>query len=75
MRAGESAREGGLFNDPWAAALAGPLGMGFLAERGWQATLSPAGAPEASYGRWSLPVIPAQAPELPHLWFVTGRKA
>ena len=123
VRAGKSAREGGLFNDPWATALAGPLDQtlelaaagsridfdiinsltltspltkswvemqaqagapwisslddlqGFLAERGWQTTLTPIGAPEANYGRWSLPVIPAQAPGLPHLWFVTGRKA
>ena len=58
---------------PWIGSLDDP--QGFLAERGWQATLTPIGAPEANYGRWSLPVIPAQAPGLPHLWFVTGRKA
>ena len=33
VRAGESARAGGLFNDPWAAALAGLLGMGWMKER------------------------------------------
>ncbi len=34
VRALESAREDRLFNDPWAAALAGPQGMAWAAERG-----------------------------------------
>ena len=34
VRALESAREDRLFNDPWAAALAGPLGMAWAAGRG-----------------------------------------
>jgi methyltransferase (TIGR00027 family) len=57
---------------PWIGALDDP--QAFLEERGWQANLVPIGAPEANYGRWSLPVIPANAPGLPHLWFVTGSK-
>ena len=36
VRALESAREDRLFNDPWAAALAGPQGMAWAAGRGDQ---------------------------------------
>ncbi|MFN2168954.1 MAG: class I SAM-dependent methyltransferase, partial [Anaerolineae bacterium] len=58
---------------PWIGTMDDPAG--FLADRGWQATLTPVGAPEANHGRWSLPVIPASMPGMPHLWFVTGQKA
>ncbi len=57
---------------PWTGYLDDPGGL--LSQHGWQATLTPIGAPGANYGRWSLPVIPAAAPGLPHYWFVTAEK-
>lgn len=57
---------------PWIGTLDDP--EGFLAIRGWQATAIPLGAPEANYGRWPYPVIPATIPGMPHLWFVIGKK-
>lgn len=57
---------------PWIGYLDDP--QGFLTGLGWQAGLVPIGGPQANYGRWTLPVIPAQAPGLPHLWFVTAEK-
>jgi hypothetical protein len=58
---------------PWIGTMDDP--QGFLAARGWQATLTPPGAPEANYGRWPYPVIPETMPGMPHLWFVIGEKA
>jgi methyltransferase (TIGR00027 family) len=55
---------------PWIGTMDDPLG--FLAARGWVGSLTQAGAPEANYGRWSLPVIPTLMPGLPHNWFVTA---
>jgi len=57
---------------PWIGSLDDP--QGYLASRGWDATLIPIGAPGANYGRWTLPVIPASMPDMPHLWFVIGKK-
>lgn len=109
VRAQESTRQDRLFDDPWAAALAGPEGATWieqspsvstvpmvlrtrffddfvqriaaqdrirqimlmaagLAEHGWQATLTQAGAPDASHGRWTLSVIPTTMPNFPHNW-------
>jgi len=48
--------------------------QGFLSARGWQASLTQAGAPDANYGRWTLPVIPTGIPNMPHNWFVTAQK-
>jgi methyltransferase (TIGR00027 family) len=56
---------------PWIGALDDP--EGFLAARGWKATLVPPGAPEANHNRWPYPVIPAEIPGIPRLWFVVGR--
>ena len=58
---------------PWIGALDDPQAA--LAALGRQATLSQAGAPEANYGRWTMPVIPTDAPGLPHNWYVTAYKA
>lgn len=55
---------------PWIGTMEDPVG--FLAERGWQATLSQAGAPDANHGRWTLPVIPTTMPNMPHNWFVVA---
>jgi len=57
---------------PWIGTMDDPVGS--LAERGWRATLTQAGQPEANHGRWSLPVIPTTMPEMPHNWFVTAQK-
>jgi len=58
---------------PWIGTIDDPVG--FLAARGWQATLTQAGQPDASHGRWTLPVLPTTMPDMPHNWFVTARKA
>jgi methyltransferase (TIGR00027 family) len=57
---------------PWIGTLDDPVG--FLAARGWRATLTQAGQPDVSHGRWSLPVIPTTAPGMPHNWLVTARR-
>jgi methyltransferase (TIGR00027 family) len=57
---------------PWIGTLDDP--EGFLAARNWKASLTPLGAPEASYDRWPYPVIPATVPGMPRLWFVVGEK-
>jgi methyltransferase (TIGR00027 family) len=57
---------------PWIGSMDDPAG--FLAGHGWSASLSQAGAPEANFGRWLLPVIPVLMPNMPHNWFVTAYK-
>lgn len=56
---------------PWLGTLEDPVA--FLAERKWMATLSQAGAADAHYGRWTLPVIPTTAQDMPHNWYVTAQ--
>jgi methyltransferase (TIGR00027 family) len=57
---------------PWIGTMDDPVR--FLAERGWHATLTQAGQPDANHGRWSLPVIPTTMPDMPHNWYVTAQK-
>lgn len=57
---------------PWLGTMEDPVG--FLAERGWLASLSQAGQPDAHHGRWTLPVVPTALPNIPHNWFVTAQK-
>ncbi len=57
---------------PWIGTLDDPVA--FLAARGWNATLSQAGAPDANHGRWHLPVIPTLMPDMPHNWYVCAEK-
>lgn len=63
---------------PWIGTMDDPIG--YLAERGWQAGLSQAGAGvehnaiDANHGRWPYPVIPVTMPDMPHNWFVTARR-
>ncbi len=57
---------------PWVGAMDDP--ESFLAERGWQAELTQPGAPDANFGRWTLPVIPVKMPNMPHNWYVTAQK-
>ena len=58
---------------PWIGTMDDPVA--FLAERGWQAGLTQAGAPDANHGRWVLPVIPVTMPDMPHNWYVTAQKS
>jgi methyltransferase (TIGR00027 family) len=46
----------------------------FLEARGWQVSLTQPGAPDAHFGRWTLPVIPVKMPGMPHNWYVTASK-
>jgi methyltransferase (TIGR00027 family) len=55
---------------PWLGTMEDPVAT--LAALGWAASLSQAGQPDASHGRWSLPVLPVAAADLPHNWFVTA---
>ena len=55
---------------PWLGTMDDPVG--FLAGLGWRAALTQAGQPDANHGRWTLPVVPATVPDLPHCWFVTA---
>jgi methyltransferase (TIGR00027 family) len=57
---------------PWIGTLDDPVG--FLAARGWRASLTQAGQKDANHGRWSLPVFPTTMPGVPHNWFVTAVK-
>jgi methyltransferase (TIGR00027 family) len=57
---------------PWIGTMDDPLK--FLAARGWKASIGQAGAADANYGRWTLPVIPVQMAEMPHNWYVTAQK-
>jgi methyltransferase (TIGR00027 family) len=57
---------------PWIGILDDP--QEFLSVRGWQATLTQAGQPDANYNRWPFPVYPVMMPDMPHNWFVTAQK-
>jgi methyltransferase (TIGR00027 family) len=57
---------------PWIGTMDDPVG--FLDPRGWRADLTQAGAEDADYGRWALPVVPVTAPESPHNWFVLAER-
>jgi O-methyltransferase involved in polyketide biosynthesis len=57
---------------PWIGTLDEPVE--YLAERGWTASLTQAGQPDASYGRWPFPVLPTTMPGVPHNWFVAARR-
>ena len=57
---------------PWIGTLDDP--ENFLEARGWQASLSQAGANEVHHGRWPYPVIPTSLPDMPHNWYVTAQK-
>jgi len=57
---------------PWLGTMEDPVG--FLAERGWRASLTQAGQPDANHGRWTLPVVPTTLPGFPHSWFVTATR-
>lgn len=56
---------------PWIGTMEDPLE--FMAQRGWEARLTQAGAEDANYGRWPYPIFPVTMPNMPHNWFVTAR--
>jgi hypothetical protein len=47
---------------------------GFMAARGWLASLTQAGAGDANHDRWPYPVFPVRMPGVPHNWFVLANK-
>lgn len=55
---------------PWIGTINDP--QGYLKQLGWEATLTQAGAEDASFGRWHLPVLPTQQADMPHNWLVTA---
>ena len=57
---------------PWIGTMDDP--EGFLAARGWEATLTQAGQAEANYGCWPFPVLPTRMPGMPHHWLVVARR-
>lgn len=57
---------------PWLGTMEDP--PAFLAERGWKATLTQAGAENANHNRWHLPVYPSDMPNMPHHWLVTAQR-
>jgi methyltransferase (TIGR00027 family) len=57
---------------PWVGTMDDP--EAFLEERGWKASLTQPGSPDANYGRWTLPVIPVKLAGLPHNWYVSAIK-
>lgn len=57
---------------PWLGVLDDPVA--YLSARGWKATLTQPGQPDANHGRWPYPVYPPTAPNLPHHWLVTAHK-
>ncbi len=57
---------------PWIGALDDP--EGFLAARGWQASLTHPGEEGANFGRWRHPVIPRTMPDMPRNWYVVARR-
>ncbi len=57
---------------PWIGTLDDPVGL--LSGLGWKVSLSQAGQPDANFGRWTLPVLPTEMPNVPHNWFVTAQK-
>ncbi|HTT00278.1 MAG TPA: SAM-dependent methyltransferase [Streptosporangiaceae bacterium] len=57
---------------PWRGALDDPAG--FLAGRGWEATLTQPGEPSANFGRWPFPILPRELPGMPRDWLVTARR-
>lgn len=57
---------------PWLGTLDDPAR--FLAERGWEATLTQPGEPGANYGRWLFPMLAPGLTGAPRNWFVTARR-
>lgn len=57
---------------PWLGTMDDPAAE--LTALGWEAAVTQPGEGESGHGRWTLPVVPAGATELPHSWYVTARR-
>ncbi|MBN2147847.1 MAG: SAM-dependent methyltransferase [Anaerolineales bacterium] len=57
---------------PWIGVLDDP--EEFLERRGWDVSITQAGAVDAHYKRWPFPILPVKMPGVPHNWFVTAEK-
>jgi methyltransferase (TIGR00027 family) len=55
---------------PWLGTMDDPAAE--LAALGWTAVVTQPGEGDSGHGRWTLPVLPAAASELPHSWYVTA---
>ncbi|MFN2137952.1 MAG: SAM-dependent methyltransferase [Candidatus Promineifilaceae bacterium] len=55
---------------PWIGTMNDP--QDYLQRLGWEAYLTQAGAEDANFGRWQLPVLPTLLPGAPHNWYVTA---
>jgi methyltransferase (TIGR00027 family) len=55
---------------PWLGTMDDPRAE--LEPLGWSVTVTQPGEGETGHGRWTLPVLPAGATELPHSWYVTA---
>lgn len=55
---------------PWLGTMDEPAAE--LAALGWEAEVTQPGEGDTGHGRWTLPVLPATARELPHTWYVTA---
>jgi methyltransferase (TIGR00027 family) len=53
---------------PWKSGIADP--GAFMSGHGWRSTVVLPGEPEASYGRWVMPVIPRTVPGIPRTFFI-----
>jgi methyltransferase (TIGR00027 family) len=57
---------------PWKFGVAEP--EAFFATKGWQASVVFPGEPEASYGRWVMPVVPRAIPGLPRTFLIRATR-
>lgn len=55
---------------PWLATMDDPAAE--LGAMGWRATVSQPGEGDSGHGRWTLPLVPAEATDMPHSWYVTA---
>jgi methyltransferase (TIGR00027 family) len=55
---------------PWLGTMDDPAAE--LGALGWRASVTQPGEGDTGHGRWTLPVIPATATDLPHSWYVTA---
>jgi methyltransferase (TIGR00027 family) len=55
---------------PWKFAMSDP--EMYFARHGWKASVVMPGDPDASYGRWTFPIIPRAVPGIPRTFYVTA---
>ena len=57
---------------PWQFGVADP--DAFMASKGWESSVVLPGEPEASYGRWVMPVMPRTIPGLPRTFLIRATR-